>query len=70
MMKDSLARGEVRKFHWVSTKDQLADLLTKDSANGEAVKKVLKHGIIDKLEKKEEAGEDCYISESTSNHLG
>ena len=69
MMKDSLARGEVRKFHWVSTKDQLADLLTKDSANGEAVKKVLKHGIIDKPGKKEEAGEDYYISESASNHI-
>ena len=59
MMKDALARGEVEKYHWVSTKDQLADLLTKDSASGEAVKKVLQHGVLEKPGKREEAGEDC-----------
>ena len=58
-MKDALTRGEVEEYHVVSTKDQLADLLTKGSANGEPVEKVLQHGVLEKPGKRKEAREDC-----------
>ena len=43
-MKDSLARGEVNSFHWIDTEKMLADIFTKDSANCDLVKIVIKEG--------------------------
>ena len=71
MMKDSLARGEVQGFHWIDTKKMLADVFTKDSADSDLIKKVLKEGnlkvAIGKKDRKE-AGEDYGFLASASTH--
>ena len=72
MMKDSITRGEVQRFHWIDTKKMLADVFTKDSANSDLIKKVLEEGsleaVIGKKDRKE-AGEDYELLASASNHF-
>ena len=63
MMKDSVARGEVEKINWISTKFQLADILTKESVNSDELMKVLEHG---RLEKRHQGGEECDPSHASN----
>ena len=45
-MKDNLARKEVEVFRWVETKEMIADLLTKDSADPGLFMEVLNNGLL------------------------
>ena len=72
MMKDSIERGEAHQFHWIDTKNMLADIFTKDSANSEVIRKVLEQGslkcVLDQKTRKEQ-GEECERLSSASNQL-
>ena len=61
-MKDAISRGEVEKYIWVDTNNMLADVLTNESADCQALKRVFENGDIDIQTRKEEAGEDCQLS--------
>ena len=45
-LKDNLARKEVEMFKWVDTKEMIADLLTKDSADSGLFMEVLHTGLL------------------------
>ena len=45
-LKDNLLRKEVEMFRWVETKEMIADLLTKDSANPELLMSVIHSGTL------------------------
>ena len=62
IMKDAISRGEVEKYIWVDTNNMLADVLTNESADCQALKRVFENGDIDIQTRKEEAGEDCQLS--------
>ena len=68
IMKDAISRGEVEKYIWVDTKNMLADVLTKESADSQALKRVFENGDIDIQIRKEEAGEDCQSLSFRSSH--
>ena len=44
-MKDSISRGEVRKYVWIDTKQMLADILTKDSVKAADIIAVFRTGV-------------------------
>ena len=72
IMKDSIERGEAQQFHWIDTKNMLADIFTKDSADSEVIRKVLEQGslkcVLDQKTRKEQ-GEECERLSSASNQL-
>merc|ERR1712098_154799 len=68
IMKDAISRGEVEKYIWVDTKNMLADVLTKESADSQALKRIFENGDIEIQIRKEEAGEDCQ-SHHSDRHI-